>query len=167
LNNIATPSLKRRLASMLYEAMLVFAILFASALLFSVLLEQRHALYLRHALLAWLFFVVGAYFIWLWTHGGQTLAMKTWKVRLVGKDGQPVRFWRAALRYLLTWLWFVPGLALAWLLGAKAWMLILIPIANVVAWALAIYLDPQRQFLHDRLAGTRLIAATEPPATRP
>jgi uncharacterized RDD family membrane protein YckC len=162
LNTITAPSLKRRLASMLYEAMLVFAVLFAAVLIFSTLMEQRHALYLRGALQDWLFAVLGIYFIWFWTHGGQTLAMKTWRIRLVDINGKRVNFWRAIARYLLAWLWFVPGLALAWLLGAKTSMLILIPLANVVIWALAIYLDPQRQFLHDRLAGTRLVAVELP-----
>lgn len=156
-NMITAPSLKRRLASMLYEAMLVFAILFAAGLFFSVAFEQRHALYLRHAMLVWLVIAVGAYFIWFWTHGGQTLAMKTWKIRLVDLHGRPVGFWRASIRYLLAWLWFLPGLALAWILGAQAWMLIVIPLANVAVWAIAIYRDPQRQFVHDRLAGTQLI----------
>jgi uncharacterized RDD family membrane protein YckC len=163
--NIIAPSLKRRLASMLYEAMLVFAVLFAAALIFSTLMEQRHAPYLRSALQGGLFFVLGIYFVWLWTHSGQTLAMKTWRIRLTDHSGKPVNFWRAIARYLLAWLWFLPGLALAWLLGAKTSMLILIPLANIVIWALAIYLDPQRQFLHDRLAGTRLVAVEFPPKT--
>ena len=49
---------------------------------------------------------------------------------------------------------------LAWLLGAKTWMLLCIPALNVLIWTLTIYLDPQRQFLHDRIAGTRLIWVT-------
>lgn len=162
MNIIAAPSLKRRFASMLYEAMLVFAVLFAAVLIFSTLMEQRHALYLRGALQDWLFAVLGIYFIWFWIHGGQTLAMKTWKIRLVDVNGKRVTLWRAIARYCLAWLWFLPGLALAWLLGAKTSMLIWIPLANVVLWALAVYLDPCRQFLHDRLAGTRLIAVDLP-----
>ncbi|WP_050479682.1 RDD family protein [Herbaspirillum rhizosphaerae] len=152
-----TPSLRRRLCSMLYEAMLLFGVLFISAWLFSTLLQQRHALYLRHALESWLFVILGLYFIWFWTHGGQTLAMKTWRIRLVGADGLPVGALRALARFLLSWLWFIPGLALAWALGAKNWMLVGVPVANLVIWAALAYLDPQRQFLHDRIAGTRLV----------
>ena len=151
------PPLKRRLASMLYESMLLFGVLFIAAWLFSTLLQQRHALYLRHAQQIWLVLVTGAYFIWFWTHGGQTLAMKTWHIRLVTADGLPVPAWRAALRYVLAWLWFLPGLGLAAALGAAAWMLVMVPVLNMLLWALGIYLDPQRQFIHDRLAGTRLV----------
>ncbi len=147
---------------MVYEAMLLFGVLFIAVWLFSTLLQQRHALYLRSALQDWLFLVVGMYFVWFWSHGGQTLAMKTWRIRLVASDGKPVKVWRAIARYLLAWCWFLPGLAVAWIFGAKTWMLVLIPLLNIVIWALTIYLDPHRQFLHDRLAGTRLIAANRP-----
>ena len=142
---------------MLYEAMLMFGVLFISGWLFSTLLQQRHALYLRNFLQDWLFLVIGIYFVWFWMHGGQTLAMKTWRIRLVSHDGTPVRLKRAIARYLLAWMWVLPGLALAWLVQAKAWGLVLIPSANLVLWALAVFLDPERQFLHDRIAGTRIV----------
>ena len=151
---------------MLYEAMLLFGVLFISTWLFSTLLQQRHALYLRHALQYWILVVAGVYFVWFWIHGGQTLAMKTWRIKLVTKEGAPLRIGRAICRYLLAWLWFMPGLALAGMLGAKTWLLVLIPLANMFIWALAIYLDPNRQFLHDRLAGTRLISVTSTDAAK-
>jgi uncharacterized RDD family membrane protein YckC len=163
LNNQNTPTLKSRLASMVYESMLLFGVVFVTGFLFSYLAGQRHALYLRHFLQGWLLFVLCAYFIWFWTHGGQTLAMKTWRMRLVAADGGPVTAGRALYRFLLSWLWILPGLALAWLLGAKTWMLIWIPALNMLLWAMGARLDPQRQFLHDRIAGTRLVVAEEAP----
>lgn len=146
---------------MLYEAMLMFGVLFISGWLFSTLLQQRHALYLRNFLQDWLFLVIGIYFVWFWTHGGQTLAMKTWRIRLVSHNGAPVLLKRAIARYLLAWMWVLPGLALAWLVQAKSWALVLIPSANLALWALAVFLDPERQFLHDRIAGTRIVNTSE------
>jgi len=142
---------------MLYEGVLLFGILFISAWLFSTLLQQRNAMYLRAPLEVWLFFVVGIYFIWCWTHGGQTLPMKTWHMRLVTKTGAPLTPWRALLRYLLAWLWFIPGLAAAKLLETQGWMLIAFPALNLVVWAATALIDKDRQFLHDNLAGTRII----------
>jgi uncharacterized RDD family membrane protein YckC len=142
---------------MVYEAMLLFGVLFVSGWLFSTLLQQRHALYLRGALQDWLFLVLALYFAWFWTHGGQTLAMKTWRIRVECANGATLGFWRAVLRYLLAWLWFLPGLAAARLAGAHGWMLVLIPALNMLLWGLTAFLDPQRQFLHDRLARTRLV----------
>jgi len=144
---------------MVYEAMLLFAVLFIADWFFSTLLQQRHALQLRHAGQAWLLAVLGLYFVWFWTHGGQTLAMKTWRVRLVTRDGKPLGTPRAITRFALAWLWLLPGLVAASLLGAKTWGLLLIPGLNILAWALTAFLDPERQFLHDRIAGTRVVAA--------
>lgn len=158
-----TPSLRRRMSSMLYESMLLFGVLFMSGWLFSTLLQQRHALYLRHALEGWLFLVLAIYFVWFWTHGGQTLAMKTWRFRVVDREGQPLRLGRALLRFVLAWLWILPGLALASLARGQAWLLVLIPAANLLLWAMTSRLDAQGQFLHDRLAGTRLVDITAQP----
>lgn len=159
--NLALPTvpLKNRLFCMVYEGMLLFGVLFISGWLFSTLLQQRHALVLRHAQQVWQFLVLGAYFCWFWTHGGQTLAMKTWRVRVISRDGRPLGWGRAVVRYLLAWLWFLPGFAGAWLLGAQGWMLMLVPLLNFVLWTAAVRLDPDRQFLHDRIAGTRLVLA--------
>ena len=142
---------------MLYESLLLFAVVFIAAWIFSTLLQQRDALYLRHGLQYWLFIILGTYFVWFWTHGGQTLAMKTWRVRLVAVSGAPVSMRRACVRYLLCWLWFVPGLLLAKLLDAHSWLLLAIPAANVLLWASSALLDPKRQFIHDRIVGTRLV----------
>ena len=142
---------------MVYEALLLFGVLFISGYLFSTLTQQRHGLYLRGAMETWLFLVLAAYFCWFWVHGGQTLAMKTWRIRVERADGGALPAWQALLRYLLAWMWFIPGLLLAWLVNAKGWMLVLLPAASIIVWALTIYLNPQRQFLHDRLARTRLV----------
>ena len=147
---------------MVYEAMLLFGVLFMATWLFSTLLQQRHALSMRSALQDWLFVVLGVYFIWLWTHGGQTLAMKTWRIRVVDKHGAALSWARALLRYLLVWLWFLPGLALARLLDAQGWMLLLIPSLNFVLWTAAVYLQAERQFPHDWIGGTRLIQLAAP-----
>jgi uncharacterized RDD family membrane protein YckC len=137
LNSSDTPTIKRRLTTMIYEGVLLFGVIAIAGLLFSIIFQQRNALYLRHALQYWLFFVVGAYFIWFWIHSGQTLPMKTWRIRLVTVDNHTLSFKHAVARYFLAWLWFLPGLA--------------------IAWALAAYVHPSRQFLHDRIAGTKLI----------
>jgi uncharacterized RDD family membrane protein YckC len=154
---LPTASVKSRLMAMVYETMLMLAVLFVAALPFAALLEQRHALYRRDDLQYWLFVVLGIYFCWFWRHGGQTLAMKTWRIRLLTREGSALSLKQAALRYVLAWLWFLPGLAAARYLHVQGWMLVLFPALNMALWILAIFLDPDRQFPHDRLAGTRLV----------
>jgi len=165
----STPTIRRRLAAMLYESMLLFGVLAVAGAVFAVALEQRHALYLREQLQYALFIVLALYFVWFWTHGGQTLAMKTWRIRLVTSSGAAVGYPRALLRYLLAWVWLLPGLVVAAAVDAHGPALLLIPAANLLLWALTPFLDAERQFLHDRLAGTRLVqhAPSAPASGKP
>ena len=85
----------------------MFGVVFIAGYLFGTLTQTRHALDNRHPLQAFLFVVFGIYFVWLWSKG-QTLAMKTWNIRLVDRQGQAVSQRRALLRYVLSWVWLLP-----------------------------------------------------------
>jgi uncharacterized RDD family membrane protein YckC len=153
-----TPSVRRRLAAFVYEGVLLFGVVMTAGFVWSLATQQRHALLGRHGLQVLLFLVLGLYFTWFWSHGGQTVAMKAWRIRLVASGGRPVSPARAAVRYLLAWLWFVPQLLAIWvadLRGAVAVTGVLT--AGVLAFAALAWLHPSRQFLHDVLCGTRLI----------
>jgi uncharacterized RDD family membrane protein YckC len=155
---LTTPGLARRLACFVYEGVLLFGVLMISGYLYSSLTQQRNALQGRHGLQAFLFVVLGIYFVWFWSHGGQTVAMKAWHVRLVARDGTPVTQARALARYALAWLWFLPALVGLWLAGAKGLGTIGAALAGgVLGYAALSWLDRERQFLHDRLCGTRLV----------
>lgn len=154
--SLQAPKLRRRLACWLYEGMLLFAVVFVAGYLFSSLSQTRHALDNRHAHQAFVFVVLGIYFTWLWSKG-QTLAMKTWRIKVVDVAGRPLSQARAFGRYLLSWLWFVPPLSLAWALGATGAETGVLVCGWVLVWALLSRFHPQRQYLHDVLAGTRLI----------
>jgi uncharacterized RDD family membrane protein YckC len=116
---------------MLYEAFLVFAVSFFAAWAFFFASGGRDATRggLRTELQVFILVVLAAYFLWCWLRGGQTLAMRAWRIRLI--DVTPGK---AVLRFLLA--------------------LAVLPLS--ILWALV---DRDRQFLHDRLAGTRLINA--------
>jgi uncharacterized RDD family membrane protein YckC len=140
----------------MYEGMLLFAVVFVAGYLFSSLSQTRHALDNRHAHQAFVFVVLGIYFTWLWSKG-QTLAMKTWRIKVVDTHGKPLTQGRALLRYVWSWLWFVPPLLCAWLFeldGPESGVLV---VGWVLVWALLSRFHPQRQYLHDVLAGTRLV----------
>lgn len=148
---------------MLYEALLLFGVVFIAGWIFDTLTQSRHALTLRHARQFWLFAVIGAYFIFFWSRSGQTLAMKTWRLKLVTADLQKIPVARATVRYLLSWMWFLPAMAIDFAVGLKAWPSVALIVIGMILWASTTLLDRNRQFLHDRLAGTRLIviAATK------
>jgi uncharacterized RDD family membrane protein YckC len=131
------PALARRLASALYDLLLVLALAFVATFPFLAFMGDATHGWRRHLLQAWILVVVGAYFVAFWTRGGQTLPMKTWRIRLVRHDGGAVGMGRAIHRYLLA------------VLGSAA-------LGLGFFWAL---FDRDRQFLHDRLAGTALVEA--------
>ena len=117
---------------MVYEAILLFAVAFFAGWLFYFASGGRDATQgaLRHELQLFVLAVFAAYFLWCWLRGGQTLAMKAWKIRVV--DITPAR---ALARFF--------------------WALLFVPTGVSILWAI---FDMDRQFLHDRLAGTRLVS---------
>lgn len=154
----AAPSLRRRLAAFVYEGVLLFGVLMLAGLAYGVVMQQRHALVGLHGLQFFVFVVLGVYFGWFWSHGGQTLAMKTWHLRLLTTDGLQVSVARALLRYLLSWLWFLPALAWSYLTGVRSGATVAAAlIMGVLAYAASSRLNPQRQYWHDLLSGTRLV----------
>ena len=162
---LATPSLTRRMACWLYEGMLMFGIVFIFGYLFDTLSQSRHALDHRALRMGFLFVVFGIYFTWFWSKG-QTLAMKTWHIRVVDRNGRALGQGRALWRYVLSWLWFLPPLAAVAPFGLSGAETSVIVIGWVLAWCLLARFHPQRQFLHDALAGTRLVHSAPRPAAK-
>ena len=157
---VPPPGLARRLACLLYEGVLLFGVLFTAALLYAVATNQRDAMQGRSGLVAVVFLVLAVYFLFLWTHGGQTLAMKTWHLRLVGAGGAPLRLPQALARYLACWVWFLPPLALLGVSGLRSpAALVGIPLAWIGLYTGLAALQPRRQFWHDALCGTELVSS--------
>ncbi len=134
--------LRRRLASMLYESLLLIGVL-ALTFLVPLLMLGIGTNYTPDGSVLWvyIFFVLGGYFLWYWRQGGQTLAMQTWKLKIVDINGGVISLKQGWLRYALAWpsvLFFGVGLV----------------------WAL---FDREHQFLHDRLAGTRIVLLSVTP----
>ncbi|MDE1981345.1 MAG: RDD family protein [Betaproteobacteria bacterium] len=123
-----------RLVCMVYEALIVAGLLMAAGLPFVMLTRYNAHPELRPFYQGYLFAVLGLYFTYFWHRSGQTVPMKTWRLRLVDRAGHPPSWGLALARYLLAW----PG----WLTGAS------------LAWALV---DREGRFLHDRLLGLRLV----------
>jgi uncharacterized RDD family membrane protein YckC len=132
---LSQASLRRRVASLFYEALLLGAVLWCATLPLAALQSSLSHAPARALYQFYLAVIAGIYFIWQWTRGGQTLAMKTWHLRLVARDGAAITLRQAALRYLIA----LVGLAC---FGAG------------FLWALV---DRDHTFLHDRIAGTRLM----------
>ena len=152
------PALIRRMAAFVYEGVLLFGLVMAVGLVFGVLADQRHGLSHRAGLQVALFLALALYFIGFWLKNGQTLAMKTWHLKLVQANGMNPSPMQAALRFVASWLWFLPSLLLSYLAQWHQTSQIMAMLAIwVVVYASLCLLLPRRQFLHDLLVGTRLI----------
>jgi uncharacterized RDD family membrane protein YckC len=133
-----TAGIARRLASMLYEGLVVFAVLLIGFLLPQIVLNAFGLALAPRLLWLHVLTLLLIYFVWFWLHGGQTLPMKTWKLVLVSADGGNLRPLQAILRYLAAWPCILVG-------------------GIGILWALV---DKDKQFLHDRIAGTRIAQAS-------
>lgn len=126
-----------RFGAIVYDGLLLFGVAFIASWVFVVLSGDASEGAKRWVHQIYLAAVFGAYFVTCWRYSGQTLAMKTWGLRLVGPDGGRMSMRLALVRYVL---------ALASLIALTLGFL----------WA---FVDRDRQFLHDRLLGTRIVRA--------
>lgn len=136
-NVVEVAGLRRRFAALVYEALLLLGVLALLWLVPNLIIGMVFEV-AEPGWLGWvhIFVALGIYFLWYWRGSGQTLAMQTWRLRLVTADGgKPVGWRRALLRYALSW----PSVCL---FGAGLW------------WA---FIDRDKQFAHDRLAGTVIV----------
>ena len=130
-----SPSFLRCLAAFIYESILLFAILFVAGIFYRALFGDPHNDLQRHFFFIYCWLLVGAYFVYCWVKSGQTLAMKTWRIQLEGRQENRLDWRQAMKRYLFasfSLMFF--GLGFAWRV-----------------------FDREKLFLHDRLSGCRLL----------
>lgn len=130
----------RRIAALVYDALILVGVFLIFTTATWAVRGGREippgTPWFQAALLA----VAAAFFGWFWTHGGQTVGMLAWKIRVVRADGGPLR-WRDALARF------------------AAAIVALAPLGLGLLWALV---DPERLAWHDRLSGTRIVRAQAP-----
>lgn len=128
--------LMKRYLAVVYESLLMLALTLTLTALYYLLLGDASHGWKRAGLQVLLWGSMGAYFVRCWTVTGQTLASQTWKLKVVAQSGQLLDINQAVTRYMVASILLLPA-------GLTLW------------WAL---LDKDRQFLHDRLLGSRVIA---------
>lgn len=133
---LQSPPLPARFACFFYETLTTLAVLLVGFFIPHILLGViGRSVAAPPILVAHIFLLLAVYFVWQWSAAGQTLPMKTWRIQVTNADGRRLGRGQALLRYALAWpsvMFFGVGLL----------------------WSL---FDRDRQFLHDRLAGTRLV----------
>jgi uncharacterized RDD family membrane protein YckC len=128
-------SLPRRLAAIFYDILLLFALLFFASMIvvvpFGITMDHPlHSLYV-----VYIYVVSFIFFGWFWTHGGQTLGMRAWRVRVQRHDGRSLTWRHALVRFLAAVISCAPfGAGFIWCLFSK-----------------------ERLALHDILSATHLV----------
>lgn len=128
------PGLFRQIAVFVYDSLLMLALLGFATFLFIWMFGDATQGLMHLALQLFLWTIAGIYFVYSWYRRGQTLAMKTWRVRLVHIDGTKPSLVALIQRYILasfSLLFFASGFIWAWI-------------------------DREHCSLHDRLLGFRL-----------
>lgn len=128
-------TLPRRLAAILYDSLLLAGVLFAASLPL-VVAGGGHAIAPGNpTYLVYLLIVAYGYFAFGWSHGGQTLGMKSWRMRLVCDGSAPFGYRRSLARFLVS--------ILSWL-----------PCGAGFLWSLW---EPRGRTWHDLASGSKLI----------
>lgn len=127
--------LRRRIASMMYEILLIAALFLVSGFFFIGIMQKFDRDFVRPIFQLAILFVCGTYFVWFWVHGGQTVAMKAWRLKLIEDSGRLISKKCGIFRFIF-------AILSLGLFGAG------------FIWAL---FDADRKFLHDRLLGTSIV----------
>jgi len=153
-----TATLTRRLLAFFYDVLLLLGVLFAVSAC-AVAINKGEAVthpayYLSLILTAFVFFG------WFWTHGGQTLGMRTWKIKITSDHSNKVSWKQAAIRFISVLVVLIPTMVgLIWWFSdttmRPAAVLAMLPVMFGLIWLL---FDQQRLAWHDKLSKTRLIS---------
>lgn len=135
MNTQQHPSILRRLAAMLYDSILILAMMLISTAIIVAIIPAHVIAPGNHWYQAWLLLIMFGFFAWFWTHGGQTLGMLAWRIQIKTADGAKPTLKDAAIRFCLA----IPSLLFA---GVG------------LLWQL---LDKDRLALHDRFSNTQLV----------
>ena len=142
----------RRFMCVAYEGVILFGVVFFFAYGFSALTQYKgQDGMLRNVFQAFMFCVLGVYFVWFWSKGRRTLPMKTMGVTLVDQAGAPAGRGRALVRYLAASAGWALPLALAAWVHPGTIVLVVLPFVPT-------FFDAQRRALYDIVSGTRLVA---------
>lgn len=137
----ATPSagLFKRLAAIFYDSLLLLGVLMGVNALI-VTINRGEAIDS-----GWInvvnVLVIYGFFAWFWTHGGQTLGMRAWRLKAINDDGSALSWGKSAARMLLAVVsWSTLGLGYVWM-----------------------YFNPQRRTWHEKLSRTQTVQLPKNP----
>ena len=160
--NIA-PGLFRRLAVLVYDALIMLAVLFLATALALPVTHGKAVAAESPLFQLYLLAVMFLYLGWFWTRAGQTVAMRAWRLRVVDVEGAAIDWGLALRRFVAALLPMLPGMLWLGLSGERDNLLVLAAI--LLPWLggfLWLVVDPQKRTLHDILSATRMVQYAAP-----
>jgi uncharacterized RDD family membrane protein YckC len=129
---VSAPGLLRHLAAIIYDFFLLIAVLFVATALILPLNAGVAFTARQIAYPVYLLVISFLFYGWFWTHGGQTLGLRAWNLKVLTLNQQNMSWRQALLRFLTAILsWSICGLGFLW-----------------------IVLDKNQRSWHDYLSGT-------------
>lgn len=140
--DLPAPGFLRRLGAMSYDTLLLLALLMMLSYPYVWLTGgDKPGLIVKTAYQFYLLAICFFFYAGFWVRGGQTLGLRSWRLKLVTKDGGPVSWAMALKRFAYAWVSLLClGLGFLWIIFDR----------DRLAW-------------HDRWAGTRLIRLPKQP----
>lgn len=117
---ISKPGFLRRLTVIFYDLLLLIALLFVATAVLLPLNAGEAFTNQQFFFPIYLLLVSFFFYAWFWTHGGQTLGLRTWKIKVLTLDMKPISWKQALLRFItaiISWSFF--GLGFLWILIDK------------------------------------------------
>ena len=160
LSQLQPPSFWRRVCCSLYEQLVLLGVIAITFLVPNLALGMLFGISLPSWLtFFYLYAVLGIYFVWYWCKSGQTLAMQTWRVRLINQAGYELSKRQAWWRYVYASLWLLPCILLQYIFEFHHWQIIeMLFTVSLFLWPLSTLIDPMdHQSIPDQFARTRLV----------
>lgn len=131
-NSIMQCQALRRFGALFYDSLLVLAVLFMATMPLLYFTEGEAIHPHNYFYSAYLITVIYVFYAWFWTHGGQTLGMRAWKIRVEQANGRNITWLQSLIRFSIAMASL--GIALVWCI-----------------------FDRQHQPLYDKIAKTRMV----------
>ena len=149
--------LLRRFGAMVYDGLLLFAVLFFATLGVVIPFEitYGHPFYPFYVL--YIYTVAFGFLGWFWTQRGQTLGMKTWGIQVRQTNGQWINWKQALIRYLSALLFYIPVVAAYWLFPPQWHHFIWTGLLLIAVDYGACFFNRDQYALHDMISQTHLV----------
>lgn len=134
--DLPTAGLLRRIGAMCYDSLLLAAILLVAGFIPLLFLGSESLTGLTRSFFqTYLFIIIFMFYAWFWTHGGQTLGMRAWRLRIQNDDGTAINWSQAVLRFMCA--------MVSWGLFALGFLWIIV--------------DPKKLAWHDRFSNSKVV----------